>query len=103
MRIGTKIFFSVLATYVKGPRSFPRLIIDNHVYIKHRSSQRVSYWKCHFYDRGSCKARCSVHVDQTILLSGKHTCREVTLTDRLDIISQEFYTVRNTPTYLFNI
>ncbi|XP_063907078.1 protein tramtrack, beta isoform-like isoform X17 [Zophobas morio] len=84
----------VLATYIKGPRSFPQLIIDNHRYVKHRSSQRVSYWKCLLYDKGNCKARCTINVDQSIRLSGHHVCPPVTSTAGFVVLSQEYYNIR---------
>ncbi|XP_045468588.1 protein tramtrack, beta isoform-like isoform X18 [Harmonia axyridis] len=62
----------VYVTYIRGSRSMPHLVIDNYKFIKHRSSNRSTYWKCHQYDSGSCKARCIIGCDQSIILCGFH-------------------------------
>lgn len=60
-------------TYIQGPRQFPQLVIKNYKYVKHRSAQKVTYWKCHLYDSGLCKSRCIIGMDQTIILRGPHS------------------------------
>ncbi|KAK9884686.1 hypothetical protein WA026_007531 [Henosepilachna vigintioctopunctata] len=61
-----------MVTYIKGARLLPQLVVDNYKYLKHRSAQKVTYWKCHLYDSGACKARCIIGIDQSIILSGDH-------------------------------
>ncbi|XP_044756246.1 modifier of mdg4-like isoform X11 [Coccinella septempunctata] len=63
----------VSVIYIKGRGNTPNLVVDNYKFIKHRSSNRSTYWKCHLYDSGTCKARCVIGVDQTIILSGEHS------------------------------
>lgn len=87
---------SVKATYIRGVRQTPSLIINNFKYIKHRSSQRATYWKCQRYDLGQCKARCTITVDQTIKLSGEHSHSPLKIKLNLNqIITEEIYQVDN--------
>lgn len=85
-----------MVTYIKNKRYpyFPRLIINDYKYLKHRNGEKVSYWKCCFYDKGYCKARCAIHVDQTISLTGDHTCQPTAINEEATIISQEYYQIR---------
>ncbi|XP_023014954.1 uncharacterized protein isoform X15 [Leptinotarsa decemlineata] len=79
--------------YVKGRRQIPCMLLEGHKYVKHRSSQHATYWKCHLYDSGACKARCTAHVDQTIRISGKHSHSQIKSVYCPNIISEELYTV----------
>lgn len=89
--------FPETVTYIKGPRQFPQLIIKNFKYVKHRSGHGVTYWKCHLYDAGYCKARCIIGMDQTIILSGLHTHNPIIEHDRV-IISHETFRIRRNRT-----
>ncbi|GJQ69411.1 hypothetical protein Trydic_g6526 [Trypoxylus dichotomus] len=62
-----------MVTYIQGPRHFSQLVVQNYRYVKHRSSSKSTYWKCHLYDTGVCKARCVIGVDQTVILRGVHS------------------------------
>lgn len=86
-------YFSVLVTYIKGQRHKPYLIIDEYKFIKHRSSQKTTYWKCHMYDSGMCKARLTTHWDQTIKFSSEHSHVPYERYDSTAIINKEFYKV----------
>lgn len=87
--------FSVLVRYVKGQRHMPYLIIDNHKYIKHRSSQTATYWKCHLYDSGVCKARLTTHYNQTLKLTATHNHNPYERFQNLEIINKEVYNLLN--------
>lgn len=81
-----------------GPRQFPQLVIKRYKYVKHRSSQKATYWKCHLYDCGFCKARCTIGVDQTITLNAGHTHKpDIDSFQGVVLLSQEsFQVIRDT-------
>lgn len=83
--------FSVLVTYVKGQRHMPYLIICNHKFIKHRSSQKATYWKCHLYDSGVCKARLTTHYNQTLKMTAQHNHEPYENLEKVEVISEEIY------------
>lgn len=83
--------FLVLVTYVKGQRHLPYLLIGNHKYNKHRSSQKATYWKCHLYDSGVCKARLTTHFDQTLKMSAEHNHKPLESFEHFEVISEELY------------
>ncbi|KAF7282373.1 hypothetical protein GWI33_002750 [Rhynchophorus ferrugineus] len=66
------LFTSVLGIYLKGKTKTPSLYTNGYRYIKHRSSNTATYWKCEYYDRGSCPARCVIYYNQSIRFSENH-------------------------------
>lgn len=85
----------MLVIYVKGQKHMPYLLLHNHKYIKHRSSQTATYWKCHLYDSGACKARLTTYYNQTLKLTAQHTHKTVDSFENFQIINKEFYTLLN--------
>ncbi|EEZ97584.1 hypothetical protein TcasGA2_TC011446 [Tribolium castaneum] len=73
----TKLLLTFAKGSGRGTRMFPRLIVNDYIYIKHRSTQTITYWKCMYYDRGQCSARCSTDVNQTVRMSGIHSCKNI--------------------------
>lgn len=86
-----------IVTYIQGPRQFPQLVVRRYKYIKHRSSHKATYWKCHLYDSGLCKARCIIGMDQTLMLSGHHShLPDLNSYEDVTVLSHElFYLVRS--------
>lgn len=66
-------FFLVIITYMYGRRDVPHLVIDDYEYIRYQSTKNVTYWRCNLFDKGICKAKCSVGEDYTVAFSGTHT------------------------------
>lgn len=57
-----------MLTFVKGPKGIPQLIVRNYLYVKHYGDlNKTSYWKCRYYDRGYCKARCKCSLNEVVL------------------------------------
>lgn len=58
---------------MQGPKGIPQLIVRNYIYVKHTGElTKTSYWKCRYYDRGQCKARCKTG-DAKVVLTGTHS------------------------------
>ncbi|XP_031332603.1 zinc finger protein 131-like isoform X5 [Photinus pyralis] len=85
-----------IVAYIEGSKKFPHLVVRNYKYLKHRSAQRATYWKCQFYDSGACKARCIIGMDQSIILKGLHTHTSDAESIKLcRVIGRERFRVRN--------
>ncbi|XP_076252141.1 uncharacterized protein LOC143191191 isoform X15 [Rhynchophorus ferrugineus] len=82
----------VLGIYLKGKTKTPSLYTNGYRYIKHRSSNTATYWKCEYYDRGSCPARCVIYYNQSIRFSENHH-HKVASIDSYTFLFQEYYTV----------
>ncbi|CAH1102520.1 unnamed protein product [Psylliodes chrysocephalus] len=87
-------YLTVLVTFAKGQKQTPFLLLKHFKYIKHRSSQNSTYWKCWMYDTGRCKARCTTYVNNSIKISGDHSHMFKPICD-LNVICQELYNVVN--------
>lgn len=81
----------MLVTYVKGTRRIPNLFVKNHKYVKHRSSEKATYWKCHLYDGGLCKSRCITKCNQTIKFSSERHGHGPTPTPTANILGKEYF------------
>lgn len=80
---------------MQGPKGNPQLIVRNYLYIKHYGELgKTSYWKCRYYDRGACKARCIVD-GNGVILSNIHTHGPDANSKGRVIVNQTFVFVRN--------
>ncbi|CAG9856471.1 unnamed protein product [Phyllotreta striolata] len=82
----------LMITFAMGVKNKPFILINDFKYLKHRSSQNSTYWKCCYYDTGTCKARCTTYEGCKIKISGIHNHYYRPIFD-LKIICQKVYDV----------